>query len=163
MTSCALSVVDIVLNATAVYAPQRRYATWSRCTRPGPRQVTGWRCRAIAGADVTDRVFFDIEAGGQPVGRIVLGLFGKDVPKTASNFKALSAHLLMTALFMRSCMQLCAHHLPHASKGPVRRTCTLNMEGRVSMRTVRNRQDMQSLAGSGCVLVKYSQLLSAWL
>merc|ERR1712153_169927 len=40
--------------------------------------------------EVTDKVFFDIEMGGEPAGRIEMGLFGKSVPKTAENFRALS-------------------------------------------------------------------------
>lgn len=35
------------------------------------------------------QVYLDIEVGGQPQGRIVVGLFGEDVPKTAANFAAL--------------------------------------------------------------------------
>eukprot|EP00933_Yihiella_yeosuensis_P044489 TRINITY_DN3967_c4_g1_i1.p1 TRINITY_DN3967_c4_g1~~TRINITY_DN3967_c4_g1_i1.p1 ORF type:complete len:187 (-),score=41.51 TRINITY_DN3967_c4_g1_i1:295-855(-) len=34
-------------------------------------------------------VFFDMEIGGRPAGRIEMELFAKDVPKTAENFRAL--------------------------------------------------------------------------
>ncbi|CAN0912946.1 Peptidyl-prolyl cis-trans isomerase CYP19-4 [Linum grandiflorum] len=39
--------------------------------------------------EITNKVFFDIEINGKPVGRITMGLFGKTVPKTVENFRAL--------------------------------------------------------------------------
>merc|ERR1711934_911280 len=48
-------------------------------------------CFATADAEpeISDKVYFDIEMGGKPAGRITMGLFGKTVPKTAENFRAL--------------------------------------------------------------------------
>ncbi|KAH8914959.1 hypothetical protein BT69DRAFT_1289455 [Atractiella rhizophila] len=42
------------------------------------------------GPQITSKVFFDIEHGGKPLGRIEIGLFGKTVPKTAENFRQLA-------------------------------------------------------------------------
>lgn len=38
---------------------------------------------------VTSRVWMDITAGGKPLGRVVMALWGRMVPKTAENFRAL--------------------------------------------------------------------------
>jgi len=40
--------------------------------------------------EVTNKVYFDIAVNDKPLGRIVIGLFGKTVPLTANNFLALS-------------------------------------------------------------------------
>lgn len=41
------------------------------------------------GATVTQKVYFDVKIGEESAGRIVIGLFGDDLPKTAENFKQL--------------------------------------------------------------------------
>ena len=56
------------------------------------RSLSSFVCAASSEgtlADVTTKVYFDIEIGGVPSGRIVMGLFGNDVPKTAENFRQL--------------------------------------------------------------------------
>ena len=34
-------------------------------------------------------VYFDISSGGEPLGRVEMGLYGEATPKTVANFKAL--------------------------------------------------------------------------
>lgn len=41
-------------------------------------------------AKVTSKVFFDVSIGDEDAGRIVLGLFGGDLPKTVKNFETLA-------------------------------------------------------------------------
>merc|ERR1712168_7103 len=54
---------------------------------------------AIVQADkamVTQKVFFDVKMGNGPTERIVFGLFGETVPKTARNFYELCTHKVIT-------------------------------------------------------------------
>ena len=39
---------------------------------------------------ITSKVFMDLSIGGEPIGRVVLGLYGDVVPKTVKNFEALA-------------------------------------------------------------------------
>lgn len=77
-------------------APLRQRYLWLRAPTALPeakRVVTDCRCFAAGTvelqAKVTSKCFFDVEVGGEPAGRIVIGLFGEVVPKTVDNFRAL--------------------------------------------------------------------------
>ncbi|CAN6176842.1 unnamed protein product [Urochloa humidicola] len=57
--------------------------------RPHIRPITPIARPHIGLRNVTAKTFLDIQIDGKPAGRIVLGLFGETVPKTAENFRAL--------------------------------------------------------------------------
>lgn len=51
---------------------------------------TAWSADAPKGPKVTHKVKFDMSIGNEPIGTIVIGLFGKTVPKTVDNFYQLA-------------------------------------------------------------------------
>ncbi|KAG0578409.1 hypothetical protein KC19_4G020500 [Ceratodon purpureus] len=57
--------------------------------RTTTRAMAGQSTEVKTQAKVTTKCYFDINIGNKPAGRIVLGLFGEEVPDTVANFKAL--------------------------------------------------------------------------
>lgn len=49
---------------------------------------------------VTSKAYLDVSINKEPKGRIVIGLFGKTVPKTVENFKALASHEVRKNMFL---------------------------------------------------------------
>lgn len=75
-------------------------------------------------AKVTTKCFFDVEIGGEPIGRIVMGLFGEVVPSTVENFRALCTGKLLFFSFTILEMFVCIDK--HTSLGPMKVELSVN-------------------------------------
>ena len=60
--------------------------------------------RAVADVKSTEYAFFELTKDGEPLGKVVLGLFGGVVPRTVANFKA-----LCTGENVRATLRLVTH------------------------------------------------------
>jgi hypothetical protein len=82
LSACAL------ITGTSAFAPAAQSAVASKT-----QLQMGFLDNLFGGgatdAEITDTVYFDVTAGGNPLGRIEMGLYGGVVPKTVDNFKAL--------------------------------------------------------------------------
>lgn len=89
--ACVLVVVHAVYGPPILLVPSSDVLPSVCCTVVCPCSLTGMLAgsQAEAGPATTKKVFFDIEIGGEKAGRVVLGLYGDVVPKTAENFRAL--------------------------------------------------------------------------
>ena len=69
--------------------------------------------------DFVFQVYFDITIGGEKAGRIVIGLFGKTVPKTVKNFVTLATGEVMLGLHVwtKRCSNQPSPPTPNNSKG----------------------------------------------
>ena len=87
------SSVDI-LRSSEIEGPTTEQRALTREERKMVRSLLFGLLVAVAAAKdletITNKVYFDVTIGGSPAGRIVMGLFGETVPKTAENFRALT-------------------------------------------------------------------------
>eukprot|EP01062_Namystynia_karyoxenos_P064661 TRINITY_DN5769_c0_g1_i1.p2 TRINITY_DN5769_c0_g1~~TRINITY_DN5769_c0_g1_i1.p2 ORF type:complete len:242 (+),score=95.32 TRINITY_DN5769_c0_g1_i1:80-727(+) len=64
------------------------------CAAAPPLQPPGGGRRQMKdkepGGHITSKVYLDVDYNGDPAGRIVIGLFGEDLPRTANNFQQLA-------------------------------------------------------------------------
>jgi peptidylprolyl isomerase len=88
--ACVLIVFAMISGCHSLYVGR-----WPSSLAPSTarmatfKDIVGRPYEPIIQDDITDQVAFDISLGGKAAGRVLIGLYGKAVPKTALNFKEL--------------------------------------------------------------------------
>lgn len=88
-SAAALAGAFAALAGAELAAPLPSLAEEAAATTPAPPPPP--RAPSIVKRPpITTRVFFDLTLGGEPVGRLTIGLYGSTLPKTTENFRALA-------------------------------------------------------------------------
>lgn len=80
-----VATVAILAIGAMFFSPAQLTGTSPLGTSP----ATAQKDISSKDAEVTHKVYFDVNINGKNAGRITIGLFGKHVPKTVENFRAL--------------------------------------------------------------------------
>ena len=86
------SALISVQSASAFLPASRSFVATPHSTTSTDLQMIGGMLQGLFGktsADITDTVYFDVSIGGEPAGRIEMGMYGNVTPKTCENFRAL--------------------------------------------------------------------------
>eukprot|EP00270_Netrium_digitus_P019340 TRINITY_DN760_c0_g1_i1.p1 TRINITY_DN760_c0_g1~~TRINITY_DN760_c0_g1_i1.p1 ORF type:complete len:272 (-),score=64.08 TRINITY_DN760_c0_g1_i1:246-1028(-) len=94
LNSAFRGLSSAALSSSAAFSSFRLSSRESSCSTATQKRQSLFTTLAAVDestlqAKVTSKVYFDVEIGGEPAGKIVMGLFGDVVPKTSDNFRAL--------------------------------------------------------------------------
>ena len=88
VSSAAAIAAAALAGAAAAPLPSLAEEAAARTPPPPPARPP---LSIVQRPPVTTRVFFDLTLGGEPIGRLNIGLYGRQLPKTTENFRALAS------------------------------------------------------------------------